>query len=318
MIHAGFDVGGTNIKAGIVDDAEMKILTKRNVPFPRGSYKNTAEVFERLAAEMTEELGASVFDLASVGVAIPGSIDPSGKTIINAHNLDFHNVPMKAEAARRFPGKPIHLANDANAAALAELHAGALRGCTTGVLMTLGTGVGGGLILGGRMFNGGLGHGVELGHMTLQYGGAPCTCGNLGCIESYCTATWLAAQGRQVLKEKRDSLIVKKSADNPRRVNAKTVIDSAKEGDPAAGEIFAQYIDYLSAAIVSVTALLDPEIVALGGGVSLAGDALFVPLRKKVEAQSFFRYPYRIVPAEMGNDAGIIGAAMLDKNAQIR
>jgi glucokinase len=161
--------------------------------------------------------------------------------------------------------------------------------------LTLGTGVGGGLILGGKMFNGGLGHGVELGHMCLQFGGPLCTCGNLGCVETLCNAPWLIRQSSQA-------------------TDAKMVIDAAKEGDVAAKNIFDRYVDQLSSAIVSCTNLLDPEVVALGGGVSLAGEFLFAPLREQVLRKSFFHHPYKIVPATLGNDAGIIGAAMLAIN----
>lgn len=313
MIHVGFDVGGTNIKAGLVD-GDARIITKRNVPFPRGSYEKAAQVMENLAWEMLAEQGLGRRDIKSLGIAIPGNIDTEGSLVIDAYNLDFHNVPMKGEMSGRFPGVPVALGNDANLAALAELYAGAFRGYKTAVLMTLGTGVGGGVILGGRMFNGGKEHGVELGHMCLLHDGPQCTCGNRGCVETVCAATWLTKQGRDVVLAGRESLIARKVRNEEGRVNAKTVLDCAREGDGAALEIFEQYIEYLSSAIVSLVALLDPEIIALGGGVSLAGDFLFEPLREKVWKKSFFKYKHRIVPAEMGNDAGIIGAAMLHED----
>lgn len=315
MIHVGFDVGGTNIKAGLVDGG-AKIVTKRNVPFPKGKYQQAAQVMENLVDDMLDETGMNRDEIRSIGIAIPGSIDTKGSVVIDAYNLGFHNVPMKDEMSRRFPGIPVYLGNDANVAALAELCAGAFKGCQTAVLLTLGTGVGGGIILNGRMFNGGMEHGVELGHMCLIHDGPACTCGNRGCVESVCTATWLTAQGKRAAEKDSNGLISKKAKNDQARVNAKTVIDSAKEGDPAAVEIFNQYVDYLSSALLSIVALLDPEVIALGGGVSLAGDFLFEPLRKKVWEKSFFKFRHKIVPAEMGNDAGVIGAAMLQASRE--
>lgn len=310
----GFDIGGTYIKAGVIND-NMEILAKRSVPFPHeGDYKKVVDILEQLTYDMENELEGFIGQFKSIGVAVAGDIDPTGSIVINAHNLGFHNVPLRQEMQDRFPEIPVLIGNDANITALAELHAGALRGCQTGVLLTLGTGVGGGIILDGKMFNGGLKHGVELGHMIMMHGGENCTCGNKGCVESVCTATWLIAQGKAVLSEGKDSLICIKAKNDPEKVHAKMIMDSAKEGDPIAKEIFDKYVSYLSSAIVTIVAVLDPEIIAIGGGVSLTGDFLFEPLRKIVREKAFFKYDYKIVPAQLGNDAGIIGAALLAKN----
>jgi glucokinase len=266
--------------------------------------------------ELAKELRIQPTDFRSIGIATAGSIDASRTVIINAHNLGFHNVPMIDEMHKHFPDTPVYLANDADAAALAELHAGAFRGKKTAVLLTLGTGVGGGIILGGRMFKGGLGHGNELGHMIVQQGGPICTCGNRGCIESLCTATWLIQQGRKAIVEHPISLIYEKAEGDMDKVTAKIVIDSAKEGDAIARDIFNTYVDSLSSAITSVVVLLDPEVIALGGGVSLAGDFLFEPVRELVRQKSFFKVYHEIVPAQLGNTAGIIGAAMLARNEE--
>ena len=314
MFQIGVDIGGTNIKAGIVDDKTMNIVSKRTLPFPKGGYEAVCLAIKDTVDDMQKEIGMRPDDAGSLGIAVPGSIDPTGDIVIDAHNLGFHNVPIKKEISRLFPELPVYIGNDANVAALAELHAGAFKGAKTAVLLTLGTGVGGGVILGGKMFNGGRGNGVELGHMMLIYGGDLCTCGNRGCIESYCTATWLTQQGQRLVTLNKDSLVCTMSGNDIEKVNAKTVIDAAKKNDRYALEIFDIFLDNLSAAITSVNALLDPEIIALGGGVSLAGDFLYTPLRKLVKEKSFFNVDYSIVPAVRGNDAGIIGAAMLCKN----
>ncbi len=314
MYQIGFDVGGTNLKVGVVSD-EMEIIANRNVAFPKGeTYEKIAERMAEQIMELAKEIKIPASEFKSIGIATAGSIDASGTMILHAHNLGFHDVPMVEEMHKHFPEIPVFLANDADTAALAELHAGAFRGKKTAVLFTLGTGVGGGIILGGKMFKGGLGHGNELGHMIIQQGGPICTCGNKGCIESLCTATWLIQQGRRVIVENPISLIFEMAEGEMNNVTAKIVIDSAKEGDPIALDIFHTFVDSLSSAITSVVVLLDPEVIALGGGVSLAGEFLFQPVREMVKQKSFFKFDHGVVPAQLGNHAGIIGAAMLARN----
>lgn len=314
MYQIGFDIGGTNLKVGVVND-NMELVASRNVAFPKGeTYEEIAVLMAEQVIDLAKEITIPTTEFKSIGIATAGSIDASGTIIIHAHNLGFHGVPMVEEMHKHFPDIPVFLANDADTAALAELHAGAFRGKKTAVLLTLGTGVGGGIILGGKMFKGGMGHGNELGHMIIQHGGPICTCGNKGCIESLCTATWLIQQGRKVIVEHPISLIHEKAEGDMNNVTAKIVIDSAREGDPIAKDIFHTFVDSLSAAITSVVVLLDPEVIALGGGVSLAGDFLFQPVRELVKQKSFFKMYHEIVPAQLGNTAGIIGAALLAKN----
>ena len=296
MVRIGFDVGGTSIKAGILDE-DMNLITKKIAPFPKKlGYHNIIKAMDETAEAMLTEIHLDKSRVASLGIASAGMVDMSRGAIIRAYNLDFYNVPIRDEIEEYFPGVPVCVINDANAAALAELKKGALRGYENAVLLTLGTGIGGGIILGGKLFNGGLEHGVELGHVTLSLGGLPCTCGNAGCVETLCSATWIISKGRPL-----------------GYTDAKSVLDSAREGEPAALEIFNEYTENLSSALASICSLLDPEIIALGGGVSLAGDFLYGPLTEKVEQKSFFKYAYKIVPAQLGNDAGMIGAALAEK-----
>ncbi len=316
MLQVGFDIGGTNIKVGVVNE-KMEMVSSRRLPFPTGEkYTKVADIMESLVREMAEELRVSVSEFQSIGIAIPGSLDANCEMIRDAYNLHFHNVPMKRVMEERFPKIPVFLGNDANVAALAELRCGAFQGCKTAVLMTLGTGVGGGLILNGKMFNGGTGNGIELGHMVLKQEGEICSCGNRGCVEAYCAATWLVRQGRKAVVEHPLSLIHKRAGGEMKKVTAKMVVDCAKVGDYIAKDIFHSYLDYLSSAIVSICVLLGPEVIALGGGVSLAGDFLYRPLRKMVNEKSFFKGKNQIVPAQLGNNAGILGAATLQWNAE--
>jgi len=311
MLRIGFDIGGTNIDVGAVDE-QNRIVARRKQPFPKGRpYTETVKIMEDLVYELLQETGSTTDDLASIGIGIPGSINVSKGTVISAHNLGFYDVPMRAAVGERFPVTPVFLNNDANTATLAEFRMGALRGCRTGILLTLGTGVGGGLILCGEVFEGGLGHGVELGHMCIDRKGPLCTCGNKGCVETLCSATWLEEQGKKALSESPSGMIGSLARGQMDRVDGKVVIDAAKTGDPTAMDIFDRYVDQLSTALSSYAVLLDPEVMVLGGGVSHAGEFLLEPLRQRVKEKSFFHYTHKIVAAEMGNDAGIIGAALL-------
>ena len=194
MYQIGVDIGGTNIKIGLIDE-NLNITARTMTPFPHGGGERVAREMARAIDEMLRDAGVRRDTVQSLGIVIPGSIDPAGEIVIDAYNLGFHNEPFRAVCERVFPDLPVRMANDADGAALAELYCGAFTGCRTAVLMTLGTGLGGGVILNGRLFHGGRGQGVELGHMILVDGGEPCTCGNAGCIEAYCAASALAREG---------------------------------------------------------------------------------------------------------------------------
>ena len=303
MYNVGIDIGGTNIKIGLVDETG-KLVVKTKIPFEKKGYEfvcvQMAEAVKALIADVQAKEGTVSELISSIGIAVPGSVDAARGAVISAYNLDFFNVPLKEEMQKHFSDVDIHLANDADAAALAELYAGVFVGKHTAVLITIGTGTGGGLILGGKMHSGGNGRGCELGHMSLRYGGEMCTCGNSGCIESYCSATWLKEAGIK--------------AGLGTQADAKLVIDLAKAGNETALAIFDEFTDNLSSAIASICSLLDPEVVALGGGVSEAGEFLYKPLKEKVREKNFFKADYEIVPASLGNDAGMIGAAFLASN----
>lgn len=307
----GIDIGGTNIKVGIVD-ADLNIIRRGSFPFPHVQGEEVARQIAVFSDKLLVEAGLDRNALRSVGVVIPGSIDPTASIVLNAYNLGFHNVPFRAQLQEQFGDDiPVFLANDADGAALAELGRGAFVGCETAVLFTLGTGVGGGLILGGKMFTGGKRQGIELGHTCLVNGGEACTCGNSGCIEAYCSATALARDGIRAMQAAPESLLAKRSQGNADVIDAKFVIDCAKENDPAASAVFDRFIDHLGSACISMIHLLDPQVIAIGGGVCHAGEFLFAPLRENVAKKCFFSDFAKIVPAVMGNDAGLVGAAML-------
>ena len=311
MYRIGVDIGGTSIKIGLIDE-ELQIVSQTAIPFPHVEAAEVAAKLAQAIRTLVADNGLSEADLTAVGVVVPGSIDPTGEIVLDAHNLGFHNVPFKDLLQAQFTNLPVYLANDADGAALGELGCGAFRGKKTAVLLTLGTGVGGGVILGGKMFSGGCGRGIELGHMQIVSGGERCTCGVRGCIEAYCSATALIRDGIRAMEADPASMLAEKSGGDGSRVDAKFVIDCAKAGDPAAKAVFDAYVDHLAAACVSVIHLLDPEVIAIGGGVSHAGDFLFEPLRAKTLEKCFFSSCGDIVPAVLGNDAGMIGASMLE------
>ncbi|MBR6700978.1 MAG: ROK family protein [Firmicutes bacterium] len=312
MFLLGIDIGGTNIKIGFIEKETGDLIFSTQMPFQKElGYKKICKNIRDNALALAVNHGINMDEIISVGAAVPGSIDPDEKTVINAYNLDFENVPLKEELSRLFTDKNIIIVNDASAAAFAEFKKGALEGFSTAVFLTIGTGLGGGLVINGKLFNGGRGHGVEPGHMIIDCYGDKCTCGNIGCAETLCSASWLVKQGISVLKSYPDSLITIRSGADPERVSAKLVIDAVRSGDTAAIRIFNEFLDNLSSAIASMANILDPEIIAIGGGISAAGDILYIPLELKVNDKTFFNEEYKVVPAVMGNDAGMIGAALL-------
>ena len=316
MYQIGIDIGGTNIKIGLLDEA-LELASVCSIPFPHTTAQDMAE---KICAAILTLLGgcsAKLSDVQSVGAVVPGSIDASGEVVLDAYNLDFHEVPLKKILQSQFPGIPVYIANDANGAALAELYKGAFVGHKTGVLLTLGTGLGGGIILNGKMFNGGMNHGVELGHADLVDGGEPCSCGNHGCMEAYCAASVLARDGRRAMQAHPESLLAQKTGGDAAKITPKLVTDCAKAGDETALTVFRTYLDHLSSACASICNILDPEVLALGGGLSAAGPFLFEPLDKLVSQKCFFSSHGPLVPAVLGNEAGMIGAALLARDAAV-
>jgi len=299
MLNAGIDIGGTNIKLALVetDGDEPDIKARKSFLFEKAGCELLCRRIADGIISMAAEVGCSTRLLGHIGLTVPGSIDQSGEILLDAYNMGYHNVPIKKELEKYFPNVPVIMINDAKAAALAELKAGVFKGCQTALMLTIGTGLGAGLILGGKVFNGGQNRGCEIGHLPFKKGGIPCTCGLTGCLERYTSATRIADMGRDAL--------------GPEFADAKAVKDAAEAGNKKAQEILDIYIDDLGTAIGGLCSVFDPEKVALGGGFSAAGDILYVPLTRIVSERNFYKATYDIVPARFKNDAGVIGAAML-------
>lgn len=314
MYRIGVDLGGTNIAVGVVDES-MKIIGRGKVKTrcPRPA----AEIFDdiALAVDMAiKDAGISKDDVVSVGVGTPGSVNKSNGYIEFANNLDFNQVPAKEMLEERI-GKPVYLDNDANCAALGEAVAGVGNGVQNFVAITLGTGVGSGIIINGKIVVGVNYCAGEMGHMVIAVDGIPCNCGRKGCWEQYSSATALISQTKEAMKNNPDSLMWQLTGgiDN---VSGRTAFDAMRQGDEVAAAVVDKYIYYLSVGIGNVINALQPEIICIGGGVSHEGDYLLKPLIKYIEEQRYSIYSTKqtqIVAAQLGNDAGIFGAALLDE-----
>ena len=314
MVYVGIDVGGTGLKAGVVDE-NGKMLSKVSCPtgVERG-YGPVIRDMANLALKAIEESGVPMQEVHSIGIGIPGILDPRTGIVPFCTNLGWNRVPL-IEEMHKYIDKPVLVDNDATVAALAESVAGACAGVKNSVFLTLGTGVGGGIVLDGKVFSGSNGVGSEIGHMITVAGGELCTCGNRGCWERYASATALIRWGTESAVKNPEGALAKAVDGDTGKITAKHVIDLAKAGDPDCSAIFDNYVYHLCVGLVSIINFYDPEVIALGGGVSAAGEFLLNAVRAKLPEMVFYKaMPYaRIELATLGNDAGIIGAAMLGK-----
>lgn len=313
MYLAGVDLGGTYIKAGIVTE-DFSLVCKTSVPTnPGRGYEAVIKDMADAVSGLAKEHGINIDEISSVGIGIPGVSLKDGTVIV--HNTYWFNVPLRDEF-RKHLDIPVIIDNDASVAALYEYHLGALAGCRVGVLITLGTGVGGGVILGGKVFNGAHGLGTEIGHMAIVPNGLQCTCGNKGCLEVYTSVGALIRAGRRCVIERPESMLHHITGGDYTKVTAEMIMDSAKKGDYVAISIVDEYVQYLSMGICSLINTLDPDIIAIGGGLSGAGDFLLEKIKKASEGKGIFEnQKYADIRlAKSGNDAGLIGAAMLVKS----
>lgn len=310
--YVGIDLGGTNIAAAVVDeDGTIYGRSTRKTNAPR-SYEEIFSDMAQCAFDATKESGLTFDDIQSVGIGCPGAINKENGNIEFSNNLDFYDVPI-TEYMEKLLGKKVYVENDANAAAWGEYLTGSGKGSDSMIMITLGTGVGSGIIDNGHLLTGAYGKGAELGHMAIKLNGEKCTCGRRGCFEAYASATALIKQTKKAMKENPDSDMWKVSS-KLSQVNGKTAF-TAK--DKIAKEVIKNYLTYLSEGIVNIVNALQPEIICIGGGVSNAGEKILKPVRKAIKNYSFARFGKKqteVQIAKLGNDAGIIGAALLWKN----
>ena len=310
----GIDLGGTNIATAVVDDkGNIYGRSKRKTLSPR-PYNEIFDDMIKCARDCVEESKLDFSQIESVGVGVPGNIDKEKGLIEFSNNLRFRNAPIVDYLETRL-GKKVYIENDANAAAWGEYIAGAGKGVKNLVMITLGTGVGGGIIENGRLVTGAWGRGAELGHMVIVTGGEPCNCGRRGCLETYTSATALIRQTKKAMEENPDSELWKVVGGDINAVNGKTVFLA---NDEVAKKVIATYLNYLAEGVVDIINLLQPEVIAIGGGISHEGEKILEPLIAKAKAEAYSRYSVnqtKITLASLKNDAGIIGAGLLGLDA---
>lgn len=316
MYYLGIDLGGTNIAVGVVDE-DCKIVAKANSSTATENAEQIADAMAATARQALEKAGITLNDVPWVGLGSPGTVNKATGIIEYANNLPFRNTPMQKMLSERLDGKPVYMENDANAAAFGEYMAGALKGAKVAMAITLGTGVGGGVIIDGKIFSGSNFAGAELGHCVIVADGWPCTCGRLGCWEAYASATGLIKCTKMHMEEApKDSALWKIADGDIEKVNGRTAFDAMRQGDPTGQKIVDEYVKYLSVGLINMINIFQPSILCVGGGVGNEGENLLVPVRAIVEKEQYGNNPdaaTKICKAQLGNDAGIIGAAMLGK-----
>jgi glucokinase len=303
----GVDLGGTKMLVGVVD-------AQRNVTY-RATAPSVGLEQDELIATLERELEAAVDarpEVAAIGLGIPCTIDRERGVAVLAVNLDLADVPIRDLTQERLD-LPVSLDNDANAAVLAEHRFGAARGTENAVMLTVGTGIGGGLVIGGDVYRGSTGAGAELGHVVIEADGPPCqgNCPNHGCVEALASGTAIAREGLAAAEREPDSALGRALADGV-TVDGKEVTDAALEGDPIAIGVVEQAGRRLGVALASFANIFDPDVIVIGGGVIAAGDLLVDPARAELAARALppmNRTPVKA--AELGPDAGMIGAATL-------
>ncbi len=312
-MYIGIDLGGTNIAVGLVNK-EGKIIAKDSTPtIKERDYKEIVKDMARLSKEVTEKAGYTLEDIERVGIGCPGSVDAANGVVLTSNNIVMNNVRLVDEF-KKYINLPVNIENDANAAAYGEYWF-MKKKIDSFLLITLGTGVGGGIIIDGKIYSGFNHSGAELGHISIFVDGKQCTCGKKGCLEQYASVTALIEQTKEKMKECPDSLM-NEWFKNKGKINGRTAFECAKKGDKAAIEVKNQYIRYVAEGISNFVNIFQPEVLAIGGGISKEGDELLIPIREFVYENDYNKYMPKteIKIAELFNDAGIIGAAMLNVN----
>lgn len=310
----GIDIGGTNIAAGVVDEG-YNIISRSKVK--TNSARGYEEVLRdiALAGELAaKEAGLSARDMESVGMGCPGTCNIESGIVEYANNLKWNNVPLRryVEDALEIPA---YIENDANAAALGEYMAGAARGAKSAIVITLGTGLGAGIIIDGKIFSGSNYAGAEIGHTVINVDGELCTCGRSGCFEAYCSATALVNFTKRAIEQNPDSLMTE-LAEKEGKISGRTAFNAAKAGDRAGQDVVDFFIKNLACGIINTINVFQPNILCIGGGVSNEGDNLLIPLKERISKEVYSKNSAsntEITLCKLGNNSGIIGAALLGR-----
>ena len=317
MYTIGIDLGGTNIAAGIVND-NYEIIQKDSVP--TGADRPGEEIVKDMAAlckKIIADAGLTEADIEYIGIATPGTADSDTGVVVYANNLKFLDFPI-ADLLKKYIGiERVLIENDANAAAKGEAIAGAAKGYANSVMITLGTGVGGGIIIDNKVYSGFNHAGAELGHIVIEYDGVQCSCGRKGCWEAYSSATALIRMTREKIAEAGHSTKMRDMVEgNLDNVSGRTAFTAAREGDKAGQEVVDRYIGYLTSGLASIINIFQPEVLSIGGGISNEKDNLLNPIKERIKGETYSRDNIKATDiriAQLRNDAGIIGAAVLGR-----
>ena len=317
MYYLGIDLGGTNIAAGIVDE-KLNIVAKASVP--TGAQRGIDVVMDDMAAlckKLLADNNLTIADMAYAGIASPGTCNSATGVVEFSNNIVMYNYPIAKVLSEKLGIEKVYIDNDANSAALAEALVGSAKGATCAVMITLGTGVGGGIVIDGKIYSGFNHAGAELGHVVIEKDGKQCSCGRKGCWETYSSATGLVNMTKEHLIKAREngekSLIEDMINGDLNAVNARVAFAAMKQGDKIGAEIVDEYISYLASGVATMINIFQPNVLSIGGGVCNEKDYLLKPLKEKVLAETYGNGEGKrteIKIAELGNDAGILGAAV--------
>lgn len=308
-MYIGIDLGGTNIAVGLVSEDGKVLATGSTPTIKERNYKEIVKDMANLCKKVVKNANLNIEDIKAVGIGCPGTVDNSRGIVIFSNNIVMHNVPLVEEFNKHI-NLPVTILNDADAAAYGEYYAIG-KEMTSFILVTLGTGVGSGIIINGDIYNGFNFSGGEIGHTTIVVDGKECTCGRRGCLEQYASVTALIGQTKEKMQNHPESSM-NEWAKKRGKVNGRTAFECAKAGDKAAIEVKEQYIRYVAEGVCNIVNTFQPEMLVIGGGISKEGDEILIPVKKYVEENDYNKYMPRteIKIAKLFNDAGIVGAAM--------
>lgn len=310
MYTIGIDIGGMSIKAGVVNNGEIihKMVKETDA---LGGLDKLVEDITNLVNDITTENNIDINDIRTIGIGFPGVVTNKGE--VTCVNLGLKNALIIPKIKEKFENVRIEVGNDANVAALAEYAYGSMKGYESGVMITLGTGIGGGIVINGKLITGANGVGAEIGHTMVSTNYYDCNCGNNGCFETFCSATAIIKYTQKLLQEGRKTIIREVCENKIENVTAKMVFDAYKENDEVALEVIARFKKYLAMGVANIVNFIDPQVISIGGGVSNASDIILEGLTEQVKTYLPFKETEigDIVIAKFKNDAGILGASAL-------
>ena len=308
----GIDIGGTNIAAGVVDENYNIVCQSKVKTCSDRGYTAVLDDIVLAGKSAVEKAGMTMTDIRWAGLGCPGTCNLDTGVVEYANNLHWENVPLRSYVEQGW-GIPAYIENDANAAALGEFFAGAAKGVRNAIIITIGTGLGAGIIIEGKLFSGSNYAGAEIGHTVINVDGEHCTCGRNGCFEAYCSVPALIKSTKRFMEQYPDTLM-KDIAEQEGKVSGRTSFIAAKQGDEAGKKVVDLFIKNLACGIVNTINVFQPEILCIGGGVSNEGDNLLIPLKEYINREIYSRNSKNkteIVTCKLGNGAGLIGAALL-------